>query len=239
MFISCLVDQFCPSVGHATVAVLRRAGCEVAFNQLQTCCGQPAFNAGYHDEARKVGRSMLEAYAQHEFDALVIPSGSCTAMVRHLQELFPEHDPAREMARELARNTHELGSFLVNVLGVEDLGAHFDGRLTWHDACHGLRDLGIREEPRRLIAKVAGAQLVEVGTSESCCGFGGTFSVKYPEVSVAMLDWKLQAIETSEVDAIVSGDVSCLMQIEGRLRRRKSPVRALHLAELLASGAAS
>jgi L-lactate dehydrogenase complex protein LldE len=169
------------------------------------------------------------------FDALVVPSGSCAAQIRHLPELFEEQDPAHACASDLAARTHELAAFLVDVLGVEDLGARFDGRLTWHDACHGLRELGLFDQPRRLIAKVRGAELVEARTADTCCGFGGTFAVKHPGISVAMLDWKLQAVEELGVDAIVSGDVSCLMQIEGRLARRGSRLRALHLAELLAS----
>jgi L-lactate dehydrogenase complex protein LldE len=224
-----------PSVGTATVRVLERAGCEVLFDERQTCCGQPAFNSGYRDEARTVARTFLEIYGRDDAEALVMPSGSCAAMVSHMAELFDESDPMHARAKAVAARTHELGSFLVNILGVEDLGASFTGRVTWHDACHGLRDLGIREEPRRLLSNVNGVELVEATSADSCCGFGGTFSVKYPAVSVAMLDQKLQAIELAEVDAIVSGDVSCLMQIGGRLARRKSTIKTLHLAELLAS----
>ncbi|MCP3919758.1 MAG: (Fe-S)-binding protein [bacterium] len=235
LFVSCLVDQLWPSVGLAAADVLRRAGCEVDFNDEQTCCGQPAFNTGYRDEARRVAQHMIETYEGDTADAIVMPSGSCAAMVHHLRELFEDDEAWRARAEALAQRTFELGSFLVRELDVEDVGARFDGRVTWHDACHGLRDLGIRDEPRRLIANVSGAELVDVHSSESCCGFGGTFSVKYPEVSVAMLDQKLQAVEQADVQAIVSGDVSCLMQIGGRLQRRKSAVRTIHLAELLAS----
>ncbi|TDJ66600.1 MAG: (Fe-S)-binding protein [Planctomycetota bacterium] len=235
LFVTCLVDQLWPSVGTATVRVLERAGCEVLFDERQTCCGQPAFNSGYRDEARTVARAFLEVYGRDDAEALVLPSGSCAAMVHHMAELFDESDPWHARAKAVAARTHELGAFLVNVLGVDDVGATFAGRVTWHDACHGLRDLGIREEPRRLLAKVRGIEFVEASSAESCCGFGGTFSVKYPAISVAMLDQKLQALELDEVDTIVSGDVSCLMQIGGRLARRKSPIRTLHLAELLAS----
>ena len=235
LFVSCLVDQLWPSVGEATVKVLRRAGCEVVFDDRQTCCGQPAFNTGYRDEARKVAGHLLDCVAADPETPILVPSGSCAAMIHHLPELFEDDEPRREAAREVAARTHDLSSFLVHVLGLTDLGARWPGRITWHDACHGLRDLGIRDEPRQLLGAVRDAELVEVRGCDSCCGFGGTFSVKYPEVSVAMLDWKLQHIEEARVDAVVSGDVSCLMQIGGRLERRGSAVKAVHLAEVLAS----
>jgi len=235
LFVTCLVDQLWPSVGTATVAVLRQAGCEVTFDRRQTCCGQPAFNTGYRAEARSVARHFVATMEQGDAQAIVIPSGSCAAMVQHIPELFDATDPWRARAQALAGRAHELSAFLVRELGIVDLGARFDGRVTWHDACHGLRDLCIKDEPRRLIDRVAGAERVEVESSESCCGFGGTFSVKYPEISVAMLDRKLEAIEARQVDAVVSGDVSCLMQIGGRLQRKRSRVRTLHIAELLAS----
>lgn len=235
LFVSCLVDQLWPSVGVAATRVLRRAGCEVVFDPRQTCCGQPAFNAGYRGHARALAERWIEACEADPDAAVVLPSGSCAAMIRHLPELFEEHEGWRTRAEAVAARTHELGAFLVNVLGVDDVGARYEGRIAWHDACHGLRELGTRDEPRRLLANVAGAELVEVRGADSCCGFGGTFSVKFPEVSVAMLDWKLQHVEESGVDAVVSGDVSCLMQIGGRLARRGSRVRAVHLAEVLAA----
>lgn len=237
LFVTCLVDQLWPSVGVATVEVLRRAGCEVGFDRRQTCCGQPAFNSGWRDEARRVASALLDVYEDDPSDAVVLPSGSCAAMFGHLADLFEEGDPRRDRARGLAGRTHELAAFLVDVLGVTDLGARFDGRLTWHDACHGLRELGVRRQPRELIARVAGAELVELSGAETCCGFGGTFAVKHPELSVAMCDQKLQQVELSGVDAVVSGDVSCLMQLGGRLQRRGSAVRTIHLAELLAGRA--
>ena len=235
LFVTCLVDQFWPSVGTATVEVLRRAGCEVEFDARQTCCGQPAFNAGHRDEARRVARGILDAYGNHAVP-IVVPSGSCGAMFRHLPELFPNEPENQRRARSVAKRTHELGSFLVHQLGIEDVGAAFEGRVTWHDSCHGLRSLGIKEEPRRLIRNVRGTELVEMPDAEACCGFGGMFSVKHPELSVAMLDTKLAALTGIEADVIVGGDVSCLMQMDGRLRRQGSPLRVMHLAELLASG---
>ena len=233
LFATCLVDQFWPEVAVSTVRLLRRLGCEVTFDRRQTCCAQPAFNTGYRDEARKVARHFLEVF--EAADAVVTPSGSCAAMVHHMSELFEDDESWQTRAAAVAEKTYELGQFLVHRLKVEDVGARFDGKLTWHDACHGLRDLGIRDEPRRLMQAIEGAELVEMPGAESCCGFGGTFSVKYPEISVAMLDRKLVGVEELGVRAMVSGDVSCLMQISGRLERLKSPIKTLHLAELLDS----
>jgi len=231
LFVTCLVDQLWPAVGEATADVLERAGCEVLFDARQTCCGQPAYNAGHRVEARAVARHFLDVY--EGVDAIVVPSGSCAAMTHHMAELF-EDERDRERARSIAARTHDLASFLVHTLGAPDLGARFDGRVTWHDACHGLRELGLRAEPRRLLASVRGLELVEAQRSESCCGFGGTFSVKYPEISVAMVDRKLEELAELGVDAIVSGDASCLMQIGGRLARTGGGARAMHLAEVLA-----
>ena len=235
LFITCLVDQLWPSVGASAVEVLRRAGCEVVFDERQTCCGQPAFNTGYRADARRLARRFIEIFEDGGADYVVSPSGSCTAMAHHFHELFADDEAWRLRAEAVAERTHEFGEFLVNVLGVEDLGASFNGRVTWHDACHGLRDLGVREEPRKLIRGVRGAEFVELANADACCGFGGTFSVKYPEISVAILDNKIDAIEKANVRAVVSGDASCLMQIGGRLTRNSSSVRTMHLAELLAS----
>lgn len=233
LFVTCLVDQLWPSVGMSTAEVLRRVGCEVVFDARQTCCGQPAFNTGYRSEARKLAQRFIEIFEDTE--VIVSPSGSCTAMARHFHELFANDETWRTRAANLGRKTHELGAFLVNVLGVDDVGASFAGRVTWHDACHGLRDLGIKSEPRRLLQKVHGLELVELPNADSCCGFGGTFAVKYPEISVAMLDNKIAAIAQANVRAVTASDASCLMQINGRLMRQKLPIKAFHLAEILAA----
>lgn len=235
LFVTCIVDQMWRSVGTSTVEVLRRAGCDVEFDERQTCCGQPAFNTGYRAEAKRVAQSFIKTFEASDADFIVSPSGSCTAMVHHYDTLFAEDEEWRKRAVAVAGRTFELSSFLVRVLKLEDLGARFGGRVTWHDACHGLRELGVRDEPRQLIRNVREAELVELENCDSCCGFGGTFSVKYPEISVAILDQKIEAIEKSGVDAVVSGDASCLMQIGGRLSRLGSKVRVMHLAELLAS----
>ena len=235
LFVTCLVDQLWSNIGTSCVEVLRRAGCDVEFDDRQTCCAQPAFNTGYRDEARQVAKRFIEIFEESKADAIVSPSGSCTAMVHHYSELFMQDPEWRERATNIAARTHELSSFLVRVLGIEDVGASWQGRLTWHDACHGLRDLNIKTEPRKLISNVRGAEFVEIENAEACCGFGGTFSVKYPEISTAILDQKIEAIESSGVHAVVSADASCLMQLGGRLSRKGSTVRVMHLAELLAA----
>jgi L-lactate dehydrogenase complex protein LldE len=229
------VDQLWNSIGVSTVEVLRRAGCTVEFDERQTCCGQPAFNTGYRAEACKLAKRFIRQFEESKAEAIVIPSGSCTAMVHHFGELFPEEGSWRSRAHALANRTYELSAFLVHKLKVEDVGASWTGRLTWHDACHGLRDLNLKSEPRRLIQKVRGADFVELKHADACCGFGGTFSVKYPEISVAILDQKIEAIEEAGVNAVVASDASCLMQIGGRLSRQGSKVKVMHLAELLAS----
>lgn len=235
LFITCLVDQLCPEVGLATVKVLEKAGCEVEFDERQTCCGQPAFNTGYRKEAQKFARRFIEIFENAE--VIVSPSGSCTAMVKHFHQLFPDQKEWRERSEKLAEKTHELGEFLVNVVKKEDVGARLSGKMTWHDACHALRDLGIKNEPRTLLQNVGGAELVELQGADECCGFGGTFSVKYSEISAAILDKKIENIEASGADFVVACDASCLMQIGGRLSRNGSKIKPKHIAEILASQA--
>ncbi len=235
LFVTCVVDQMWPSVGTSTVELLRRVGCTVEFDERQTCCGQPAFNTGYSGEARQLAERFIRICEETEAEAIVSPSGSCTAMVHHYPALFPDDENWRRRARAVAARTFELSSFLVRVLRVVDVGARWAGRVTWHDACHALRDLNVHSEPRRLIGEVRDCEFVEIDNADSCCGFGGTFSVKYPEISVAILDQKIEAIEKAGVKAVISGDASCLMQIGGRLSRNGSSVRAMHLAELLAA----
>ena len=235
LFPTCLVDQMWPSVGAAAVKVLRHLGCDVVYDPGVTCCGQPAFNTGYTREARRVAKSTVQRLLDLRADVVVTPSGSCCAMFHHLPGLWPQDDPWHQRATELAGRVREFATLLVRDLKTTDVGARMDGKVTWHDACHGLRELGIKDEPRRLIEAVQGTELVEMPGAENCCGFGGTFSVKHADISVAILDRKLEALEGLGVQAVVSGDVSCLMQIDGRLRRTGSSVRVLHLAELLAS----
>jgi L-lactate dehydrogenase complex protein LldE len=216
------------------VEVLRRIGCEIVFDERQTCCGQPAFNTGYRHEAQKFAKRFIEIFEDTDAEAIVAPSGSCTAMVKHFDELFPKDEQWRARAEKIAAKTHELAGFLVNVLKTVDVRASTSGRFTWHDACHGLRELQLREEPRRLLKNVKGLEYVEMSNADVCCGFGGTFSVKYPEISNGILDNKIEAITKANVDTVVSGDASCLMQIGGRLSRLGSSVETMHLAEVLA-----
>ena len=235
LFITCLVDQLCPDVGVATVKVLEKAGCEVSFDERQTCCGQPAFNTGYRQEARKFATRFIEIFESSDADAIVSPSGSCVAMVKHFYELFPNDKSWRHRAENIAVKTHELSSFLVNVLHIENVGAKLSGKITWHDACHALRDLKVKNEPRKLLQNVENAELIELKGADECCGFGGTFSVKYAEISAAILDKKIENIENSSADFVVACDASCLMQIGGRLSRNGSKIKPKHIAEILAS----
>jgi len=217
----------------STLEVLERVGCDVDFDERQTCCGQPAFNTGYRGEARDFARRFIEIFENAK--TVVSPSGSCTAMVKHFHELFPDDKEWRHRAESVAAKTQDLCGFLVNTLKIDDVGATFSGRVTWHDACHGLRDLCLRNEPRQLLGKVKGLEFVELPNADVCCGFGGTFSVKFPEISAGMLDNKIEAIETANISTVVSGDSSCLMQIGGRLSRIGSKVKTRHIAEILSS----
>ncbi len=234
LFVTCVVDQLFPQVGIAMADVLERAGCAVDFPEAQTCCGQPAFNSGYRDEAREVAEHFLDVFAGAEY--IVSPSGSCTSMVsHHYLELF--HDDAKrlEQARNIASRTYEFSSFLTGVVGVEDVGARFPHKVTYHDSCHALRELKIKEPPRRLLSRVRDLTLTEMDAAEECCGFGGTFSVKFPSVSGGMARTKIDSILRTGADWVVSLDSSCLMQLQGALSRAGSRVRTMHLAEVLAS----
>jgi L-lactate dehydrogenase complex protein LldE len=237
LFITCLVDQMFPDVGEAMVTTLRRLGLEVSFNDAQTCCGQVAFNTGYRPEARAMAEHFVRVFESDPADFIVAPSGSCTAMVRNYYgELFHKPDD-REWPARLTRvrsRLREFSEFIVNELGVEDVGARFPSRVTYHDACHLLRELGISDQPRRLIRGVRDVDFIEMEAPDTCCGFGGTFSVKYGEISNAILQEKLARVASSGVEYVVANDSSCLMQIAGGLSRAGSPVKTMHLAELLA-----
>jgi L-lactate dehydrogenase complex protein LldE len=237
LFITCLNDQIFPQVGTAMVATLRRLGVEVVFNDAQTCCGQPAFNSGYRQEAHALAEHFIDVFERERADFIVAPSGSCTAMVRNFYgELFhgPEEQARRRALERVQLRLREFSEFLVQELKVEDVGASFKGRVTYHDACHLLRELNVAEEPRRLIRAVKGIEFVEMEAPDTCCGFGGTFSVKYGEISNAILSEKLTRIESSGVEYVIANDSSCLMQIAGGLSRAGSTVKTMHLAELLA-----
>jgi L-lactate dehydrogenase complex protein LldE len=234
LFVTCIVDQLFPKVGMAMAEVLERLGYQVDFPENQTCCGQPAFNSGYREEARIVARHFLKTFEGE--DPIVVPSGSCTSMVaHHFAELFHKEPDTLAKVHDLEKRVYEFSSFLTGVAGVDDVGARMDGVVTFHDGCHALRELGIRNAPRRLLANVRGLELREMMPAEECCGFGGTFSVKFAELSGAMARTKIEAIERTGASTVVSLDPSCLMQIQGALSRAGSPIRTMHLAEVLAS----
>jgi L-lactate dehydrogenase complex protein LldE len=232
LFVQCLVDGIFPQVGEALVEIFRRLDVPVKIPLNQTCCGQPAYNSGYHAPARKAARHFIETFEAAE--VIVCPSGSCVDMVRHhYPELFAEAPDWRARAAAVAKKTFELTQFLVDQLGVTDLGARFDGTVTYHDSCHLSRYLGVADQPRALIKAVRGATLVEMADSDRCCGFGGTFAVKYADISAGLLAEKVANIVATGADTVVGCDLSCLMHIQGMLSRRKLPVRAMHIAELL------
>lgn len=238
LFIQCLVDTLHPEVGDAMVHILERLGVAMDYPPDQTCCGQPAFNSGYRREATKAARRFIDIFENSE--TIVCPSGSCVHMVRHhYLDLFKDDPAMLTRARMVADKTYEFTEYLVDVLGITNpgaqLGSHFVGSATYHDSCHLSRGLGIRRQPRQLLENTPGLTLIEMDESDRCCGFGGTFSVKYPDISTAMADDKIQTILDTGAKAVVGCDVSCLMNIAGRLSRINSPVRALHIAEILAN----
>jgi L-lactate dehydrogenase complex protein LldE len=235
LFIQCLVDSIYPDVGEAMVMVLERAGVELDYPEGQTCCGQPAFNSGYNREAKAAAPHFIDTFAAAE--AIVCPSGSCVQMVRHhYPELFKDDDAAtQQRVADVAARCYEFSEYLVDVLGIDRVQASFPAKVTYHDSCHLLRGLGVKEQPRRLLEGVTGLELVEMRDSDGCCGFGGTFSVNYPEISTAMVDHKIENILASGADYVTGCDMSCLMNIQGRLSRRKERVQVKHLAEILAS----
>jgi L-lactate dehydrogenase complex protein LldE len=233
LFVSCLVDLFRPSVGFAAVRLLEDAGCRVEVPRAQTCCGQPAYNQGDRADACDLARRTIDAL--QGYDYVVAPSGSCAGMLRgHYPELFPEGSREAERARELAGRTYELVSFLTDVLGVIGVDAEFPARVTYHDACAGLRELGVKEQPRRLLRSVRGLELTELPGAEVCCGFGGTFCVKYPAISTKMVDDKVAEIAATGADVVLAGDLGCLMNVAGRLSRLGSRIEVRHVAEVLA-----
>lgn len=233
LFVTCLVDVLRPSVGFAAVRLLEAAGCTVEVVKGQTCCGQPAYNAGDKRNAREIARNTIAAF--RGLDYVVAPSGSCAAMLKlHYPGLLAEDEEAASEARAFAGRVHELISFLVNVRGMTDVPGRIKARAVYHDACSGQRELGIASEPRLLLGKVEGLELVEMAEQEVCCGFGGLFSVKYPDISNAMVEKKAAAISEAKPDLVLSGDLGCLANIAGKLKRTGSPVACRHVAEVLA-----
>lgn len=237
LFVTCLVDAFFPQVGVATVKLLEKAGCTVEFPEDQTCCGQPPFNAGHNTEAARMVRHTLDVFDTTE-GPIVLPSGSCAEMmIHHAPDLMRDDDEYRAKAERVAGRVHELMQYLAGGAATVGAESEFEGTLTYHPSCHGLRGLGLRTEPPALLDAVPGARCVTLADAEECCGFGGMFAVKMPDVSGAILKTKLDNVEATGADYLVGGDVSCLMHMGGGLRRRGAPIEIRHVAEVLAEGA--
>ena len=233
LFVTCLVDLFRPGVGFAAVALLERAGCAVTVPRNQTCCGQPAYNGGDRANATAIAKQVVEAF--EKFDYVVAPSGSCAGMIaKHYPQLFAGDPAMAARAGDLAGRTHELISFLVDIRGMDALDVKFDATATYHDACSGLRELGVKAQPRALLERIEGLRLVELPGAEMCCGFGGAFCVKYPDISNKMVANKTWDIAATGAELVLAGDLGCLMNIAGKLAREGSPVRVRHIAEVLA-----
>jgi L-lactate dehydrogenase complex protein LldE len=232
LFVTCLVDLYRPSVGFAATRLLEQAGCQVEVPSTQTCCGQPGYNSGDSATAAALARQVIEAF--EHYDYTVLPSGSCAGMIRDYPRLFETEPDWQARARALADRTFELMSFLTDVCGVESVAARYPATVTYHDSCSGLRQLGVKQQPRRLLATVEGLKLEELADAEVCCGFGGTFCVKYPEISGRMVADKADAITATGAGTVLGGDLGCLLNIAGRLKAIGSPVKIYHAAEVLA-----
>ena len=234
LFVTCLVDLMRPSIGFAALRLLEAAGCEVVVPATQTCCGQPGYNSGDQESAKALALKLLGEFK--DCDYVVLPSGSCAGMIRvHYPALFKDEPTVLESVNQLSTRTYELTDFLVSVLKIEKIPGRYSGSLTYHDSCSGLRELGVQAQPRALLAKLPGVTLSEMTESTTCCGFGGTFAVKFGDISARMADKKCEHIAQSGAAAVVAGDLGCLLNIEGRLRRRGDLLtRTLHIAEVLA-----
>jgi len=233
LFVTCLVDLFRPTVGFAAVHLLEQAGCTVEVPATQTCCGQPAYNSGDRADTRAIAQQVIAAFER--FDYVVVPSGSCGGMVKlHYAELFTDDPAWRARAEDLSEKTFELISFLVDVRGMSRVDAAFDGTVTYHDSCSGLRELGVRAQPRKLLKSVEGLALKELKEADVCCGFGGTFCVKYGEISNGIVEEKTERIAASGAGTLLAGDLGCLMNMAGKLKREGSAIQTRHVAEVLA-----
>ncbi len=234
LFVTCLVDLFRPTIGFAAVRLIQASGCDVSVPSAQTCCGQPAYNSGDRQDAKTIAKSVIDAF--EEFDYVVAPSGSCAGMLSHHYPKLLGDDPDwAERARELARRTHELMAFLVDVRGLKEVDdVAFDGRVTYHDSCAGLRELNVKSQPRQLLDSVTGLERIELPDAEVCCGFGGTFCVKYPDISNRMVSDKTTQILSTGADTLLAGDLGCLLNMAGKLKREGAGVTVRHVAEVLA-----
>jgi L-lactate dehydrogenase complex protein LldE len=234
VFIPCFIDQLYPTAGFNTIKVLEKAGCIVTYNPDQTCCGQPAFNAGYWGESREVCNKFINDFSGAEL--IVVPSASCAGFIKNYYSKIYDNASNQKDTKGFQEKVYELSDFLVNILKVEDLGAQFEGVATYHDSCAALRECKIKTEPRKLLENVKGLKLIDLQDNETCCGFGGTFAVKFEAISVAMGEQKVQHIVDTKADYLISTDLSCLMHIGGVMEKMEIPVKSLHLADVLASG---
>lgn len=234
LFIPCFIDQLYPQVAFNTVKILEKAGCTVKYNTQQTCCGQPAFNAGFWGESKDVCTKFVQDFDGADY--IVSPSASCAGFVRNNYGKLFENNAFQSPAKKVSSQIFELSEFLVKILGITDLGASFNGKATYHDSCAGLRECNIKVEPRVLLNQVNGLELIEMNDNETCCGFGGSFAVKYDTISVAMADQKIENAIATEAEYIISTDMSCLMHIDGRINYNGQKIQVIHLADVLASG---
>ena len=234
LFIPCFIDQLYPQVAFNTVKILEKAGCTVKYNTQQTCCGQPAFNAGFWGESKDVCTKFVQDFDGADY--IVSPSASCAGFIRNNYGKLFENNAFQSPAKKVSSQIFELSEFLVQILNVTDLGASFIGKATFHDSCAGLRECNIKAEPRALLSQVEGLELVEMNDNETCCGFGGSFAVKYDTISVAMADQKIDNAIATEAEYIISTDMSCLMHIDGRINYNGQQIKVIHLADILASG---
>ena len=233
LFVTCLVDLFRPTIGFAAIKLIEASGCVAGVPAAQTCCGQPAYNSGDRGNTRAIAEQVIAAF--EGYDYVVAPSGSCAGMLKvHYPGLFPEDDEWHARALAFSAKVHELVSFLVDVRGMKSVTAAFSGTITYHDSCSGLRELGIRAQPRTLLKSVAGLKIAELKDADACCGFGGTFCVKYPDVSNAIVERKTAAIATSGAGTLLAGDLGCLLNMAGKLKREGSAIETRHVAEVLA-----
>jgi L-lactate dehydrogenase complex protein LldE len=234
LFIPCFIDQLYPQVAFNTVKVLEKAGCTVAYNTQQTCCGQPAFNAGFWGESKDVCTKFVQDFDGADY--IVSPSASCAGFIKNNYGKLFENNAFQSPAKKVSSQIFELSEFLVKILGITELGASFNGKATFHDSCAGLRECNIKAEPRALLSQVTGLELVEMNDTETCCGFGGSFAVKYDTISVAMADQKIDNAIATEAEFIISTDMSCLMHLDGRINHNGQQMKVIHLADVLASG---
>jgi len=234
LFIPCFVDQLYPHTGMNMVRILEKLGCVVTYNTKQTCCGQPAYNAGYHNEAKSVGSKFLHDF--HDNTYIVSPSGSCTGYIRNCYSQLFENSSEHNLSIQVQNNTFEFTEFITNILKTDRIGATLNGKATYHDACGALRECGIKNAPRRLLANVTGLEMVEMAECETCCGFGGTFAVKYEPISVGMAQVKVKSALETGAKFIITTDVSCMMHMQGYIDNNNLPIRTLHIADVLASG---